>query len=74
MAKAYDFVILGSGNAAAGVARSAGKSVAIIEEWDVADLCVAGLRPEKVFVAAAKTLRTIAIAAEHHISVGPGHR
>lgn len=35
------------------------------------DLCVAGLRPEKVFVAAAKTLRTIAIAAEHHISVGP---
>ncbi len=71
----YDFVILGSGNAgaaAARVAKDAGKSVAMVESWDVGGTCaLRGCVPKKVYVAAAETLQTIALAPEHHISVGP---
>ena len=38
MVKTYDVVVLGTGNAgmgAAGVARAAGKTVAMVESWDV---------------------------------------
>lgn len=75
MTKDYDFVILGSGNAgaaAARVAKDAGKSVAMVESWDVGGTCaLRGCVPKKVYVAAAETLHAIAIAPEHHISVGP---
>jgi glutathione reductase (NADPH) len=75
MAKDYDFVVLGSGNAgsaAAWVAKEAGKSVAMIESWDVGGTCaLRGCVPKKVYVAAAETLHAIAQASEHHIAVGP---
>lgn len=38
MSKGYDVLVLGAGNAgmgAAGVTRAAGKSVAVVEAWDV---------------------------------------
>jgi pyruvate/2-oxoglutarate dehydrogenase complex dihydrolipoamide dehydrogenase (E3) component len=75
MAKDYDFIVLGSGNAgsaAAWVAKEAGKSVAIMESWDVGGTCaLRGCVPKKIYVAAAETLDAIARPSEHHIAVGP---
>ena len=74
MAKEYDFIVLGSGSAAAAaawVAKEAGKSVAMIESGDVGGTCaLRGCVPKKVYVAAAETLQAIAQSPEHHISVG----
>ena len=60
MTKPCDVVVLGSGNAgmaAAGAARAAGKSVAVIESRDVGGTCpIRGCVPKKVLVAAAQTL------------------
>lgn len=75
MADTYDVVVLGTGNAgmgAAGVARAAGGSVAMVECWDVGGTCpIRGCVPKKVLVAAAQTLHQIELAKEHHIEVGP---
>jgi pyruvate/2-oxoglutarate dehydrogenase complex dihydrolipoamide dehydrogenase (E3) component len=77
MAKDYDFIVLGSGNAgsaAAWVAKEAGKSVAMIESWDVGGTCaLRGCVPKKIYVAAAETLDAIARASEHHIAMAPPH-
>ncbi len=74
MTDSFDVVVLGSGNAgfgAAGVAHSAGKSVAVVESWDVGGTCpIRGCVPKKVLVAAAQVLHQIERAAEHHIAVG----
>jgi glutathione reductase (NADPH) len=71
----YDVLVLGTGNAgmgAAGVARAAGKSVAMVESWDVGGTCpLRGCVPKKVLVAAAQVLHQIDLAAAHHIAVGP---
>lgn len=70
----YEVIVLGSGNAgmaAAGVAREAGKSVAVVESWDVGGTCaLRGCVPKKVLVAAAQTLHQISLASEHQIDVG----
>jgi glutathione reductase (NADPH) len=75
MSKRFDVVILGAGNAgmgAAGVLRAAGKSVAMIESWDVGGTCpLRGCVPKKVLVAAAQVLHQIERAPVHHIDVGP---
>ncbi len=75
MADSYDVVVLGSGNAgmgAAGVARAAGRSVAMVECWDVGGTCpIRGCVPKKVLVAAAQALHQIELAPAHHIEVGP---
>lgn len=74
MTEAYDIVVLGSGNAgmaAAGALRAAGKSVAMVESWDVGGTCpLRGCVPKKVLVAAAQVLHQIALAPTHHIEVG----
>jgi glutathione reductase (NADPH) len=74
MTKRYDLVVLGAGNggqAAAGAARKAGWSVAIVEERDVGGVCPnRGCVPKKVLVAAAETLDAVQRAAEHHVTVG----
>ena len=74
MVKTYDVIILGAGNAgmgAAGVARAAGKSVAMIESRDVGGTCpIRGCVPKKVLVAAAQVLHQIETAPVHHIEVG----
>ena len=74
MVKTYDVVVLGTGNAgmgAAGVARAAGKTVAMVESWDVGGTCpLRGCVPKKVLVAAAQVLHQIELAPEHHIAVG----
>ena len=74
MSKHYEVIVLGSGNAglaAAGVAKAAGKSVAVVESWDVGGTCaIRGCVPKKVLVAAAQALHQIALAPEHHIAVG----
>lgn len=71
----YDVIVLGGGNAglgAAGVAREAGKRVAVIESRDVGGTCpLRGCVPKKVLVAAAEALDAIARASEHGIQVGP---
>ncbi len=73
MTQHYDVVVLGSGNAgmaAAGAARAAGKSVAIVESRDVGGTCpIRGCVPKKVLVAAAQTLHQIERASAHHIHV-----
>jgi len=73
MAEQYDVVVLGTGNAgmgAAGVARAAGKTVAIVESWDVGGTCpLRGCVPKKVLVAAAQVLHQIELAPIHHIHV-----
>jgi len=73
MTKQYDVVVLGSGNAgmaAAGIARAAGKTVAVVESRDVGGTCpIRGCVPKKVLVAAAQTLHQIERASEHHITV-----
>ena len=75
MAKTYDVVVLGTGNAgmaAAGVARKAGLTVAMVESRDVGGTCpIRGCVPKKVLVAAAQVLHQIDTAAAHHIEVGP---
>lgn len=75
MTDSYDVVVLGTGNAgmaAAGVAREAGRSVAMVECWDVGGTCpLRGCVPKKVLVAAAQALHQIELAAAHHIEVGP---
>ncbi len=74
MTEAYDIVILGTGNAgmaAAGALRAAGKSVAMVESWDVGGTCpLRGCVPKKVLVAAAQVLHQIALAPAHHLEVG----
>ncbi len=74
MTKKYDVVILGTGNAgmaAAGVARAAGKTVAMVEFRDVGGTCpLRGCVPKKVLVAAAQVLHQIELAPVHHIEVG----
>ena len=71
----YDVIVLGTGNAgmgAAGVARAAAKSVAMVESRDVGGTCpIRGCVPKKVLVAAAQTLHQIDLAKSHHIDVGP---
>ncbi|MFQ5775702.1 MAG: dihydrolipoyl dehydrogenase family protein [Kiloniellaceae bacterium] len=74
MTRRYDVIVLGGGNAgmgAAGVARAAGKTVAMVESWDLGGTCpLRGCVPKKVLVAAAQTLHQIALAPEHKITVG----
>jgi glutathione reductase (NADPH) len=74
MTETFDVVILGTGNAgmaAAGALRAAGKSVAMVESWDVGGTCpLRGCVPKKVLVAAAQALHQIALAPAHHIAVG----
>ena len=74
MTKSYDVIVLGAGNAgmgAAGVTRAAGKSVAMVESWDVGGTCpLRGCVPKKVLVAAAQVLHQIDLAPAHHIAVG----
>ena len=74
MTEAYDAIVLGTGNAgmaAAGALRAAGKSVAMVESWDVGGTCpLRGCVPKKVLVAAAQVLHQIALAPQHHIEVG----
>ena len=74
MSRSYDVLVLGAGNAgmgAAGVTRAAGKSVAVVESWDVGGTCpLRGCVPKKVLVAAAQVLHQIDLAPQHHISVG----
>ena len=73
MSEKFDVVVLGTGNAglgAAGVAHEAGKSVAIVESWDVGGTCaLRGCMPKKVLVAAAQVLDQIDRAPAHHIRV-----
>jgi glutathione reductase (NADPH) len=73
MTQSYDVLILGAGNAgmgAAGVTRAAGKSVAVVESWDVGGTCpLRGCVPKKVLVAAAQVMHQIDVAPVHHISV-----
>ena len=71
MAESFDVVVLGIGNAGMGVAHAAGKSVAIVESWDVGGTCpLRGCVPKKVLVAPAQTLATIGQANEQKTSVG----
>lgn len=69
----YDVVVLGAGNAgqaAAGTARKAGRSVAIVEDRDVGGTCPnRGCVPKKVLVAAAEALDEIQRASGHRIRV-----
>src|SRR5688572_22461425 len=71
----YDLIVLGGGNAgqaAAGIAREAGWSVAVIEARDLGGTCpLRGCVPKKVLVAAAEALDTIARAGAHGIDVAP---
>jgi glutathione reductase (NADPH) len=73
MAKKYDIIILGGGNAGFGVsavAHEAGKSIAFIEEWDFGGVCPnRGCTPKKVLVAAGHTLHEIELAEVHGITV-----
>ena len=73
MEKSYDVLVLGAGNAgmgAAGVAREAGKTVAMVESRDVGGTCpIRGCVPKKVLVAAAQVLHQIELAGAHHIAV-----
>jgi len=74
MAKKYDIVIVGGGNAGLGVsavAAPAGKSIAFIEERDFGGTCPnRGCTPKKFLVAAAHALHEIEIAGIHGIAVG----
>ncbi|MEO8700675.1 MAG: NAD(P)/FAD-dependent oxidoreductase [Kofleriaceae bacterium] len=69
----YDLVVIGAGNAgqaAAGALRAAGKTVAIVESYQVGGVCPnRGCTPKKVLVAAAEALDTIRRASGHAISV-----
>jgi glutathione reductase (NADPH) len=74
MVERFDVVVLGTGNAgmaAAGAVRAAGRSVAMVESWDVGGTCpLRGCVPKKVLVAAAQVLHQIEVAPVHHIAVG----
>ncbi len=63
MAKRYDVIILGAGNAGFGVsaiAHDAGKKIAFVEERDFGGTCPnRGCTPKKVLVAAAHALHEI---------------
>jgi len=69
----FDVLVLGAGNAgmaAAGIARDAGKTVAMVESRDVGGTCpIRGCVPKKVLVAAAQVLDQIARAPTHHIQI-----
>jgi len=73
MTRSYDVLVLGGGNggmAAAGVTRAAGRSVAIVESWELGGTCpLRGCVPKKVLVAAAQVMHQIDRAPRHHISV-----
>ena len=75
MAKNYDIIIIGGGNAGFGVsavAAEAGKSIAFIEERDYGGTCPnRGCTPKKVLVAAAHAMHEIETAGVHGIDVGP---
>lgn len=70
----YDLIVIGGGNAgqgAAGIARDARWSVAVIEDRGVGGTCpLRGCVPKKVLVAAAEVLDQIARAPAHGIAVG----
>lgn len=70
----YEVIVIGAGNAglaAAGAARSAGRTVAVVETEDVGGVCpIRGCVPKKVLVAASQALDAIARAGTHEISVG----
>src|SRR5437879_13579366 len=74
-AKRYDMLAIGAGNAglaAAGVARAAGLSVAVVEKREVGGTCpLRGCVPKKVLVAAAQAVHQLSRAPAHHIGVGP---
>jgi glutathione reductase (NADPH) len=74
MARNFDVVILGGGNAGMGVTvatREAGLTVAMIEPDLLGGTCPnRGCMPKKVLVAAAHALDEIARAGAHHIAVG----
>jgi glutathione reductase (NADPH) len=74
MARSFDVVILGGGNAGMGVTvatREAGLAVAMIEPDLLGGTCPnRGCMPKKVLVAAAHALDEIARAGAHHIAVG----
>jgi glutathione reductase (NADPH) len=73
MTSHFDVLVLGTGNAgmaAAGAARAAGKSVAMVEGRDVGGTCaIRGCVPKKVLVAAAQVLDQISRAPMNHITV-----
>src|SRR6185503_19082893 len=74
MSAAYDLVVIGSGNAgqlAAGVARTAGWRVAIVEGRQVGGTCaLRGCVPKKVLAASAETMDVIRRAGGQAIRVG----
>ncbi len=73
MAKRFDVIILGGGNAGFGVsavAHEAGKRIAFIEPREFGGTCPnRGCTPKKVLVAAAHALHEIELAAAHGIDV-----
>ncbi len=73
MARSYDIVIIGGGNAGFGVsavAAEAGKKIAFVEERDFGGTCPnRGCTPKKVLVAAAQALHEIETAKVHGIEV-----
>lgn len=75
MAKRFDVIILGGGNAGFGVSaivHKAGKRIAFVEKRDFGGTCPnRGCTPKKVLVAAAHALHEIEIASVHGIEVGP---
>jgi glutathione reductase (NADPH) len=75
MAKSYDLIVLGAGNAgqaAASTAREAGKSVLLVESRDVGGTCpLRGCVPKKVLVAAAENLEQIRLSEKHGVTTGP---
>ena len=75
MSSDVNVIVLGAGNAgfaAVGAAHNAGKSAVIVESRDIGGTCpLRGCVPKKVLVAAAECMHQIALAPEHHISVGP---
>jgi len=75
MARTYDVIVLGTGNAgmaAARVTRQAGLRVAIVEaREEVGGTCaLRGCVPKKVLVAAAETFDAVSDAARHGIVAG----
>ena len=74
MAKRYDVVIVGGGNAGFGVSKvlvDSGKSIAFVEEASFGGTCPnRGCTPKKVLVAAGNSLHEIELAKKHHIEVG----
>jgi glutathione reductase (NADPH) len=73
MARTYDIVIIGGGNAGFGVsavAAAAGKKIAFVEERDFGGTCPnRGCTPKKVLVAAAHALHETEAARAHCIEV-----